>query len=96
MNAWRQWENWLYGLLGAIINSAGSAITIVVIAPESFNLQEGLPKLINAVIVFSLLGAGLYLKQRPLPCLSTADEAAIVAARAEAVKKVHDQPEEPK
>lgn len=82
------WKDWIYGLVGAVINAVANSATIVIIAPESFNFQEGLPKLLNASIVFGILGAALYLKQKPLPCLTPADEAAIVAAKVVATKAV--------
>ena len=88
MSAWKEWGRWLEGLIGAVISSVANSIGVVIISPTTFNFKEGLPNLINAVMVFSVVGAALYLRQRPLPCLTPADVAAVTAARTVAVKAV--------
>ena len=61
----RQWGR---GLLGAAINSAASAITVVVVDPAAFNpMNGGLTKLATVMGVAAIFGASLYLKNHPLP-----------------------------
>jgi hypothetical protein len=58
---------WLRGLIAAVIGGAANAVTTVVVAPETFNLDEGLPKLTAVVASSALVSAALYLKQSPIP-----------------------------
>jgi hypothetical protein len=61
-------RTWVRGLVGAAINSAGSAITIVIVDPSDFNpMDGGLQKLLTVMVVSAALGAGLWLKTHPLP-----------------------------
>jgi hypothetical protein len=61
-------RKWGRGLLGAAINSAASAVTVVVVDPIAFNpLAGGITKLVSVMIVAALFGAALYLKNHPLP-----------------------------
>lgn len=61
------WKMWLKGLVSAIISGAANAITVAIVEPTAFNLQEGLPKLGTVALVSAIVGASLYLKQSPLP-----------------------------
>lgn len=61
------WRNWTRGLYGAVVGSAANAITVMVIAPDKFNLNEQWPSLLNFVVVSAIVSAALYLKQHPLP-----------------------------
>jgi len=58
---------WLLGLLSAGISGGASAITVVVVDPNNFNLQAGLKNLASVFVVQALIGMALYLKQSPLP-----------------------------
>jgi hypothetical protein len=60
-------HRWLHGLIGAFISGGASAVASIIIAPESFNLREGLLKLIQLYITAGVVGTCLYLKQSPLP-----------------------------
>lgn len=61
-------QKWARGLLGAAINSAASAITVVIVDPVKFNpLAGGAAELATVAAVAGLFGAALYLKQHPLP-----------------------------
>lgn len=61
-------RKWTRGLLGAAINSAASAVTVVVVDPIDFNpLNGGLLKLLSVMGVAAIFGAALFLKQHPLP-----------------------------
>lgn len=61
------WRNWVKGLLTAIISGSANAVTLIVVDPLNFNLQEGLPKLSSIIAVNSIISVALYLKQSPLP-----------------------------
>lgn len=62
------WARWARGLLGAAINSAASAVTVVIVDPVDFNpIDGGLGKLLSVMGVAAVFGAALYLKQHPLP-----------------------------
>jgi hypothetical protein len=37
---------WLYGLFSAAISSAANTITVMIVAPETFNVNEGLGKVL--------------------------------------------------
>jgi hypothetical protein len=67
MNRLFSFRHWVHGLLGAFINGAANGITLVVVDPMKFNLQEGWKNLAGATAVSAIVGAALYLKQSPLP-----------------------------
>jgi acyl-coenzyme A synthetase/AMP-(fatty) acid ligase len=58
---------WFKGLASAVIGAAANSITVVIVAPETFNLADGLPKLISVAAVSAIVAAATYLKQSPLP-----------------------------
>lgn len=58
---------WLKGLLAAAITAGATAVTATVVAPETFNFQDGGTKLLTMVLVQALVGVALYLKSSPLP-----------------------------
>lgn len=61
------WENWLQGLIGAAISGSGNAATLIIVDPTDFNFHAGLHKLLGIAALQALIGAFLYLKQKPLP-----------------------------
>ena len=69
------WSRWLKGLIGAGISGSSAAITSTIsasmIAPDQFNLQDGLHntmKLIATVAAVSfIVSISKYLSQKPLP-----------------------------
>lgn len=63
----KEWRTWLEGLIGAAIGGAASAITVMITDPMNYNLQGGLSKLGTVAAVNAIVGAALYLKQRPVP-----------------------------
>lgn len=65
---------WLHGLISAFITGAVGAFGGVVIAPETFNLQEGLTKLWQLAAWAGISGAFTYLKTSPLPAIKQAIE----------------------
>lgn len=58
---------WIRGLLAAVIGGASNAVTTVIVAPETFNFQEGLGKLGAIAASSALVSAAMYLKQSPVP-----------------------------
>lgn len=66
--------NWLKGLISAVIGGAANAFTASWISPETFNLDEGLPKLLQMAAAGAVLAAGAYLKQSPLPVKPSPDD----------------------
>lgn len=61
------WTPWVRGLVGAVINSVASSLTVAVVDPADFNVGAGLGKLGMVAGAAAITGAGLYLKQHPLP-----------------------------
>jgi hypothetical protein len=62
------WRGFFLGLVGAAINSAATAVTVMIVDPTEFNLfQGGAAKLGAVVLVSGMLGAALYLKTHRLP-----------------------------
>jgi len=59
--------HWLKGLVGALIGGAANSITVMVVDPVNFNLDDGLQKLGVVTMVGAVLSAAMYLKQSPLP-----------------------------
>lgn len=61
-------ETWLKGLLAAVISSAASAASLILVDPEHFNpLHGGFRDLGLAALVSAVSGAVFYLKQSPVP-----------------------------
>lgn len=66
------WQNWLRGLLAAVISGVSNAFLASVVSPETFNASpDGLRKLGTILALSGALGMAMYLKQSPLP---TAEE----------------------
>ncbi|MBV6342820.1 hypothetical protein [Candidatus Magnetobacterium casense] len=61
------WRTWLKGLVSAGIGAAANSVTVMIVAPETFNINEGLPKLGAVAAVSALVAVAGYLKQSPLP-----------------------------
>lgn len=61
------WRTWLHGLLGAFIQSGATAVSVMVIDPAKFNLEEGLANIGKLMLVSGIIGAALYLKSSPVP-----------------------------
>ncbi len=61
------WKKWVKGLISAIIGGAANSITVAVIDPTTFNLNDGGGKLLMVAIVSAIVAAAMYLKQAPLP-----------------------------
>ena len=61
------WKHWIHGLGSAFIGGGATAVTVIVIDPLTFNLQNGLEKVVTAFLVSAFVSACFYLKQSPLP-----------------------------
>lgn len=72
------WKKWLYGLIAAGVNGVASGIVLVIAAPETFNLEAGLQKLLATAGVLGIWGAANYLKQNPVPAWDGVDRRALV------------------
>jgi len=60
-------KTWVKGLVGAVIGGAANSITVMVVDPVAFNLEEGLSKLLTVAAMGAILSAAMYLKQSPIP-----------------------------
>jgi len=60
-------KTWLAGLVSAAITGAANAATAILVAPETFNIHEGLSKLGTMAMAGAFIGVIAYLKQSPLP-----------------------------
>jgi hypothetical protein len=61
------WKLWLKGLASAAIGGASNAVTMMVVDPINFNLQDGIGKLGSVAAVSALVSAAMYLKKSPVP-----------------------------
>ncbi len=61
------WQVWLKGLVSAIIGGAANSVTVMIVEPTAFNLQEGIGKLGTVCVVSAIVAAAMYLKSSPLP-----------------------------
>ena len=60
---------WIYGLTSATILGIAHSVIPTLAAPETFNLHQGLSKLLTIVAASGLLGALTFLSKSPLPAL---------------------------
>lgn len=68
------WRNWLHGLGSAFIGGGANVIATMVIDPEDFNVQNGIPKIMSLWVASGITSAILYLKQSPLPVLEKGEK----------------------
>lgn len=63
------WKLWLRGLIAAALGGVGTALTVMLVDPQTFNLTTGLGlvKLGQVVGVSALIAMGVYLKKHPNP-----------------------------
>jgi hypothetical protein len=61
------WRTWLRGLGAAVIGGASNAITLLIVDPTEFNLDDGLGRVWKVAAVSAILSAAFYLKQSPIP-----------------------------
>jgi len=58
---------WIYGMISAAIGAAANTVTVMIVAPETFNINEGLNKVLAVAGIAALVAVCSYLKQSPLP-----------------------------
>ena len=58
---------WLKGLIAAVIGGAANALTMVIVDPLNFNLNEGVNNLLTVAATSAIVAAAMYLKRSPLP-----------------------------
>lgn len=62
------WQTWLKGIISALITGFTTALTTLIIAPETFNATpEGIKKTVIVASVSAALSVANFLKQSPLP-----------------------------
>jgi hypothetical protein len=64
------WQVWLKGLVSAAIGGAATAISTMIVAPEEFNLDQGIGKVAAVAVVSAIVAAANYLKQSPIPTVT--------------------------
>jgi len=64
---------WLKGLAAALITGAANALTLAVVDPTTFDYTDaaGLKRIVSVVVVSGVIAAAAYLKQSPLPGVSS-------------------------
>lgn len=60
-------NKWVKGLISAAIGGAANAVTVMVVDPMAFNLNDGLGKLGSVALVSAIVAVAMYLKQSPVP-----------------------------
>lgn len=68
------WPTWLQSLISAAITGFATAISTLVVAPETFNATpEGIKKTLIIAGVSAALSVANFLKQSPLPKVTKED-----------------------
>lgn len=70
MSVMKQLNNyrmWIKGIVAATIGGAANAVTVIIVDPVAFNLQEGLDKVATVAVVSAVFSVALYLQKSPLP-----------------------------
>lgn len=60
-------KTWFQGLMSAVIGGAANAITVMIVDPQAFNLDQGLKKVGTVALVSAIVAAAMYLKKSPIP-----------------------------
>ena len=63
----KNWKTWLRGLISAVIGGAANSITVMIVDPQSFNLEDGLGKVGSVALISAVVAAAMYLRKSPLP-----------------------------
>ena len=61
------WQNWIKGLLSAVIGGVSNSVVLMIADPKTFNLDTGIKNLGTVAITSAIVSAAMYLKQSPLP-----------------------------
>ena len=62
-----EWQIWVKGIVSAAIGGGSTAVTTMIVAPQDFNLGDGLSKVGAVAAVSAIVAVANYLKQSPLP-----------------------------
>jgi len=60
-------KKWARGLLGAFIQGFTVVISTMIVDPDTFNIQDGLGKVLMVALVSGGVAAALFLHKKPLP-----------------------------
>jgi hypothetical protein len=60
-------KKWFYGLFSTAISAAANTVVVMIVAPETFNIDEGLSKVFTVAGISALVAVANYLRQSPLP-----------------------------
>lgn len=66
-NFWGPIGKWARGLVGAFIQGGATTITVMIVDPQTFNIETGLAAVGLVALVSGGLGAALFLSKHPLP-----------------------------
>lgn len=66
-NRLNDYRLWIKGLAAAAIGGAANSVSVIIVDPVTFNLQEGSEKVLTVAAVSAIVSAAMYLKQSPLP-----------------------------
>ena len=58
---------WFKGLIAAAIGGAANSITVMIVDPQTFNIQTGLKSVGAVALIAAIVAVATYLKQSPLP-----------------------------
>lgn len=58
---------WTHGLASAVILGVCHSVSVLIVAPESFNFHTGFVKLLEVSLASGIIGAATYLTKSPLP-----------------------------
>jgi hypothetical protein len=64
MKTFMIWAKWL---VAAFVGGAANSVSVMIVDPVAFNLQEGMGKVLTVALVSGLISAAMYLRQSPLP-----------------------------
>jgi hypothetical protein len=60
-------KKWIVGIFSTAISAAANTVVVMIVAPETFNVNEGLSKVFTVAGVSALVAVANYLRQSPLP-----------------------------
>jgi hypothetical protein len=58
---------WVKGLIAAVIGGVANSVTLMIADPLTFNLGEGINKLLTVATTSAIIAAAAYLKKSPIP-----------------------------
>ena len=61
------WHVWLRGLISAAVSGFATTITVMIVDPNTFNLDTGIKQVLTVAVVSAIVSVANYLKKSPLP-----------------------------